>query len=894
MMSPIRTLGLVLACCFGVPLALAQQPSDFAGCWEGHLDKLGLFVRLELSLGEAGLAGTIDIPDQQAEDLPLEVVSQQGAAIELRIQGVPGKPTFTGTLDPEARRLAGEFTQSGARFGFVLEPCRNAAEATAPETAPAPPFELDEKAQTAELLFTLMGGAAGSVRIESDAAGACRSTSSLKIPGQATESVLEAHRDPATGRWTDFRLVVKAGSQRQEAIWDGRAVLQPGRSSHLAWSGGGVFSALHPVLMDSLFELTAPGEHTILLLDNLMLEQAELLPIKARLVAGESLPGRRLEIGGLAIDVWRGAAGVVGFEVPAQAFRSAAAELADELFVDPIKAFPELSQATFKTTQDTRLAVRMRDGVELAATLTRPKPEGRYPAILLRTPYGRELSALEGAWWAARGYAHVAQDVRGRGDSGGDWDPFQNERQDGFDTIEWLAAQPWCDGRVGMIGASYLGFVQWQAAVEKPEALRCIIPQVSPPHPCLNIPWDHGLFLLGGNVWWARIVQGKATDFSSLGEVPGGPALATLPLSKADDAVFGASVPFFDAWLERDHLAAWTAATLDEVAAIEIPTLLVSGTWDGDGIGTKLQWEARRRAGHANQWLVFGPWDHAFNTKSKFGHYDYGDGALLELDPLYLRFFDTFLKEKEVKLEGEPRVRLFQSGANRWLELADFPDPSWQRQEWFLGAPTPANGRTSGGVLRPAPEPDEPTRWLYNPARAAIDLEDLDTDTEAAETQLEIEEPEQGVLLFRGPAFEAPTLVSGSLEVDLFVATSARDGLLTAMIADQGPDGELSLLGLPGNRRFGWTGSEIRPVEPGRPFPLRLEPWWFCHRFEAGHRLVLVLTSEAFPNFARVLGTGEPDKHATRLIAAHQTLFHDPQHPSRLIFWSQTQGGDAE
>jgi hypothetical protein len=75
---------------------------------------------------------------------------------------------------------------------------------------------------------------------------------------------------------------------------------------------------------------------------------------------------------------------------------------------------------------------------------------------------------------------------------------------------------------------------------------------------------------------------------------------------------------------------------------------------------------------------------------------------------------------------------------------------------------------------------------------------------------------------------------------------------------------------------------------------LRLEPWWFCHRFETGHRLVLVLTSEAFPNFARVLGTGEPDKDATRLIAAHQTLFHDPEHPSRLIFWSQPQGADAE
>ena len=877
--------GLLLWLSGAAAAAPLQEPIDFVGCWEGSLDKLGLFVRLELALSEQGLTGTIDIPDQEAEDLPLELISLTGPAIELRIQGVPGKPTFAGTLDAAARRLSGEFSQSGSRFGFVLEPCRS--EPAAADPIAAKPFALAADAATLELALTLMGGAAGSVRFEHDAAGACRSTSSLKIPGQATETVLEAHRDPSTGRWLDFHLVLEAGGKRQEAIWDGQAVLQPGRTSRLEWAGGGIFSALHPSLMDSLFALEAPGEAEILLLDNLVLEQARLAPIKARLAGGESLAGRRVTIGGLSIDVWRGERGVVGFEVPAQAFRGAALEIADELFVDPIKAFPELSQATLKTTQDQRVPVPMRDGVELVATVTRPKPEGRYPAILLRTPYGRELSALEGAWWAARGYAHVAQDVRGRGDSGGAWDPFQNERHDGYDTIEWLAAQPWCDGRVGMIGASYLGYVQWQAAVEKPAALRCIIPQVSPPHPCLNIPWDHGLFLLSGNMWWSRIVQGKTTDFSSLGEVPGGQALATLPLSKADDAVFGENVPFFDAWLERDRLEAWSAATLEEVAAVEIPTLMVSGTWDGDGIGTKLQWEARQRAGHGNQWLVFGPWDHAFNTKSKFGHYDYGEQALLELDSLYLRFFDTYLKEKPVALEREPRVRLFLSGANRWLELPDFPAADWQRQEWFLGAPTPANGTTSGGVLRAAPEPDEPTRWLYNPARATIDPEDLDTDTEAAQTRLEIEEPEQGVLLFRGPVFETPTLVSGSLEVDLFVSTSARDGSLSALLVDESPDGALSLLGLPGNRRFGWNGRAIVPVEPGSVVPVHLEPWWFCHRFEPGHRLVLVLTSETFPNFARVLGSGEADKDATRLVSAHQTLYHDPARPSRLVFWSQ-------
>jgi putative CocE/NonD family hydrolase len=514
-------------------------------------------------------------------------------------------------------------------------------------------------------------------------------------------------------------------------------------------------------------------------------------------------------------------------------------------------------------------------------------PDGQFPTVLVRTCYGRELSALEGEFWASRGYVHVAQDVRGRGDSEGHWDPFMNERQDGKDTIDWIAKQPWSDGNVGMIGASYLGFVQWQAAVEQPAALKCIVPQVSPPHPFYNIPWDNGLFLLAGNIWWSKIVQGKETDFSSLGEVPGGESLATLPLEQADDRAFGSNVPFFDSWLERDTPAEWPAATLEEVANVKIPVLAVSGTWDGDGVGTRLQWDARRNAGHQNQWLVFGPWEHAFNTSSKFGNIDYGPDALLELDSLYLRFFDTHLKGKAVQLEQQPRVRFFLSGANRWLDLPDFPGPTWQRQEWFLSAPSPSNGLTSGGLLLAAAQEDPPSRWLYNPARSTIDPEDLSTESSEVETVLEIEEPEQGVLLFKGAPFERTTLVSGSIEVELHFATSAQDASLHAFLVDEHPDGSLHLIGQPGNQRLAFNGQTIEPLPPNTIKTLTIKPWWFAQAFEPGHRLTLVVSSESFPGFARVLGGSEPDKTATKLISAHHTLFHDPSHPSKLTFWWQ-------
>src|SRR5262249_58648440 len=140
--------------------------------------------------------------------------------------------------------------------------------------------------------------------------------------------------------------------------------------------------------------------------------------------------------------------------------------------------FPELSQPTAKTNTEKGVKIKMRDGVELVADLIRPAGDGQYPAILERTPYGREiLSQVEGEWWARRGYVHIVQDVRGRNQSDGEWNPFVHERKDGYDTIDWIVKQPWSDGKVGMIGGSYVGWVQLAAAVGGQPGLKWFVPQ---------------------------------------------------------------------------------------------------------------------------------------------------------------------------------------------------------------------------------------------------------------------------------------------------------------------------------------------------------------------------------------------------------------------------------
>src|SRR5262249_21751865 len=153
----------------------------------------------------------------------------------------------------------------------------------------------------------------------------------------------------------------------------------------------------------------------------------------------------------------------------------------------------------------------MRDGVQLGTDIYRPDRPGKCPGILVRTPYKKEMQELTGRYYARRGYVVAIQDCRGRFSSEGAWEPFINEATDGHDSVEWLAEQPWCSGKVGMIGASYSGWVQWWAASQRPPHLVTIIPNVSPPDPFYNFPYDYGVFFLGGAFGWVDIGESNAT-----------------------------------------------------------------------------------------------------------------------------------------------------------------------------------------------------------------------------------------------------------------------------------------------------------------------------------------------------------------------------------------------
>ncbi|UCH94433.1 MAG: CocE/NonD family hydrolase, partial [Candidatus Aminicenantes bacterium] len=256
---------------------------------------------------------------------------------------------------------------------------------------------------------------------------------------------------------------------------------------------------------------------------------------------------------------------------------------------------PVVSQR--KTTVD----IPMRDGVKLAADIYFPgskKQEEKFPVILIRSPYKKEMSELDGLSWAKRGYVCAVQDVRGRFASGGEWEPLVNEAEDGYDTIEWLAVQEWCTGKVGMIGGSYLGTVQLQAAAQKPPHLVTIIPNVASADPFFNAPYEYGSFVMQGSLWWAEVVETEATAdlsrkqlFKTFREKHEN-FFKTLPVIDLDKKLFGKENPYWRKWVRHNtNDSYWERANfLDKLKDLDIPVFLQSGWYDGDGIGTKLNY----------------------------------------------------------------------------------------------------------------------------------------------------------------------------------------------------------------------------------------------------------------------------------------------------------------
>ena len=627
-------------------------------------------------------------------------------------------------------------------------------------------------------------------------------------------------------------------------------------------------------------------------------------PIAATLTRGET---RSKKVGGAALDVTaysivvQGGVGSVELTVQADKdFRVLSLNIPGQKYLAVREGYAELTKAetppdptlsppTFKVKKEENVRVKMRDGVELAADVYRPDALGTYPVILQRTPYSRK-NATEAEFYVRRGYVFVAQDVRGKFDSAGAWEPWIHEARDGFDTIEWCAAQWWSNGKVGMIGASYLGFVQWAAAREGSEHLKCLIPIVSPPDPFFNIPYAYGPLYLYASLWWSAIVEGKTMQSPKV--LTKLDAMKTLPLKNVDSKVFGHTIPFFQDWLKHStNDAYWDQVNFNDRAATfrPIPALHVSGWFDGDGIGTRRNYAAMIAAGQGHQHLIYGPWEHGVNSSSKIGDRDFGPTAIIDLQTRYLRWFDHWLKGVDNGVDREPPVEAFLMGSNEWRRFSAWPPAEAETQKWYFHSGGKANGSGGDGRLSldATSASETADHYDYNPAKPYIPggLTKMTKDGKDDDSSdISADEKDRDKLVYTSDALASDVIVAGPIDLHLAAATSAKDTDWYAYFSDVAPDGKSVPMGQGIIRaRFRKSFSKPELLVPNETADYDLALWAIGNVFKKGHKIRVVVTSSCFPLYDRNLNTGEDIASSTRMVTAHQTLYHNDAHRSYLV-----------
>jgi hypothetical protein len=260
---------------------------------------------------------------------------------------------------------------------------------------------------------------------------------------------------------------------------------------------------------------------------------------------------------------------------------------------------------------------------------------------------------------------------------------------------------------------------------------------------------------------------------------------------------------------------------------------------------------------------------------------------VLELDSVYLRWFDTWLKHKKVGLEKVPKVQVFLTGANEWRVLRGWPDPRSKESKLFLSVPTPAKGDKAHGELVASPRPGEaPSSYTFDPNKSTAPKGMGAADVGSASTVVPFAEASADSLTFKTAILNAPVDMGGPISIDLWFTSSARDADFFASVVDIDPSGVARLVGIPGKLRVsylsGWDSP--RPIVPGKLYRATLEHWDTAHRFLLGHRIGLILSSGSFPGYSRNPGTGERVATATRMVSARETIYHDAKHPSCLRF----------
>jgi hypothetical protein len=557
-----------------------------------------------------------------------------------------------------------------------------------------------------------------------------------------------------------------------------------------------------------------------------------------------------------------------------------------------------LAAENYEVTVERGVAVKMRDGVVLRADIYRPQAEGKFPVLLQRTPYNKGGGCDFCSKAAARGYVAIIQDVRGRYTSEGEWYTFKHESQDGYDTVEWAAALPYSNGKVGMFGGSYVGATQMLAAIAQPPHLAGIFPVVTASNYHDGWTYQGGAFEQWFSESWTsglaqdtldRRVRERSGALQWLMKLP----LASYPLLDLNNTE--GLAPYFLDWLAHPAFDSyWKPWSIeDNHAKVLVPAYHVGGWYDIFLGGTLRNYAGIEAHGGSDaarrgQRLLIGPWYHGpFDGKS--GEIDFGPTAKGNTDELMLRWYDFLLKGLANGSEQEEPVKIFVMGKNVWREEEDWPLARAHHTRLYLHSAGNANSLIGDGVLSTlTPGKEPPDHFVYNPAEPVptrggglcCDNEHL---ASGAFDQRSIE-ARGDVLVYSTPEFREDFEVTGPISVELYASSSAVDTDFTAKLVDVWPNGFAQNL-TDGILRARYRNSPEKAefMNPGEIHKFTIDVWATSNVFLKGHKLRVEISSSNFPRFDRNLNTGEDQGRTTRFVKTTNTVFHDREQPSALI-----------
>jgi hypothetical protein len=534
--------------------------------------------------------------------------------------------------------------------------------------------------------------------------------------------------------------------------------------------------------------------------------------------------------------------------------------------------------------------IPMRDGVGLYANVYRPKSEGKFPVILTRLPYGKDeyycfMPAI-GKFWARKGYAFVAQDVRGKFGSEGEFDPLINEVEDGYDTLDWISKQSWCDGNIGMEGESYFGYTTWAGAVSGHPSLKCVSP-MNTAMDFHDVIFQNGALTLQTVGLYPILMQGRTyQNVMRLDRMH-------LPLIAMDDAA-GLPTPSYDRLLRHPFRDEVTERynLRNRRGRVEIPMLVVAGWYDVFLKTTIDDWllQSRMNAGAeagGRQWILIAPIDHESTPTEthRIGKLDIGDKSATTIWEVRQEFYDKYLKGMDNGFEETPPVRMFVIGDNEWRYENEWPPARTQRTDYYFHSGGKANTLDGDGVLNlSAPADESFDTYVYDPEDPVKIHYDIDLWALAEQMKDRLSaEKRQDVLVYTSAPLEKDTEITGPIEVTLYAASSAVDTDFTAALVDVFPNGYLHLV-QEGIQRASHRESDARPVflEPEKVYEYRIDLWATSYVMKAGHRIRVEISSSNFDRFDRNLNTGAEFGTTSETARAIQKIHHSAEHPSRI------------